>query len=655
MAEKGLTSLEPANNPLLQKQQLLAERIRKGGETSSAPSLKQLKEIHDNMSPLDKAALYTAPVPVLGDVVGGVADTVAFAKDPSLINASLLGMGLIPFVPSGAVTRTAQKVFPTLKSKNVQVPDEVMETAQRAFTNLRNDIPGFYGTDDPLKQAIAAGKTVPEGITNIARARYAPTDRAIQSEFNISVADQKAAQNAIKASEKVADEVAALRKKQKEMEDLGSGPGGAYTGDWTSAGNQVKTQAYKDIEKKADKLESSARTAAKKSMGQLNQSLAMTKQVAGVDTGLKGLLKNIEGVDHVKTFEKFNVDDYFDEVGDLSGLDKEDISGMFDQIKRVQGMDPSKPYQMNIRRVSTKSAGDLDPKTGRKVYKSVPETFDVVQDASKLESAKIAGIDLGSAFPLDTSPFVRQQVVKRDISLDDIKKDVFPELKKTKSGTGARKTYTSDKEFLDALTEAGVAVRNRDDVLKGRAAIITGSGKSDAWELGGVNYMTSITKDGKAVTIVNDEHDLFSFKLPNADRFMNVSEPIPYDLVKTKELTEQQQAAKTRLSSSKKKATKEAVEKYESILKDLNVDIAEKVPVGFGSREQYLRALTVANLKPSHKDYSRLVKELGIAAPTRAARAVLGTEEEEQEQLPRKKGGSVIERNPYNNYEPKAI
>ena len=33
----------------------------------------------------------------------------------------------------------------------------------------------------------------------------------------------------------------------------------------------------------------------------------------------------------------------------------------------------------------------------------------------------------------------------------------------------------------------------------------------------------SITKDGKAVTIVNDEHDLFSFKLPNADRFMNAT------------------------------------------------------------------------------------------------------------------------------------
>ena len=618
MAEKGLSTLpnQEKSLSLLEEQQNLADRIRKGGKTSSAPNLKNIGkgigEVYDNMSALDKAALFTAPVPVVGDIVGGVADTAALIEDPSLTNAGLMALGLIPFVPSAGVTRTAQ----------------------RAFTNLRNDVPGFYGTADPVKKLIAAGKTLPEGVTNIARARYGPTARQIQSEHNISVADQKAAQNAIKASEKVADEIAALRKKQKEMEQLGEKPGGAYTGEWNvSAGTKKTTQAYKDIKEKANNLESYARTEAKKSMGQLNQSLSMTKQIGGVDTGLKGLLKNIEGVDHVRTFEKFNVDDYFDEVGDLSGLDKEDISGMFEQIKRVQGMNPKKNYQMNIRRVSTQSAGNLDPTTGKKVYKSVPETFDVMHEG-----------------------LVKQQVVKRDISLDDIKKDVFPETKKTKSGTGPRKTYTSDKEFLNALDEAGVAVRNRDDVLKGRAAIITGAGKSDAWELGGVNYMTSITKDGKAATIVNDEHDLFNLKLPNADRYMNVSEPIFYDLAKTKKLTSTQQAAKKKLADSKTKSVNKAKEKYESILTDLNIDIPEKVPVGFGSREQYLRSLVVANLKPSHKDYSRLVKDFGIGMPTRAARAVLGTEEEEEEvEVTRKAGGSVIERNPYQSYEPKAI
>ena len=175
MAEKGLSTLPNQEKALslLEEQQNLADRIREGGKTSSAPNLKNIGkgigEVYDNMSPLDKAALFTAPVPVVGDIVGGVADTAALIEDPSLTNAGLMALGLIPFVPSAGVTRTAQ----------------------RAFTNLRNDIPGFYGTDDPIKQTIAAGKTLPEGVTTIARARYGPTARAIQDEYSISVADQK--------------------------------------------------------------------------------------------------------------------------------------------------------------------------------------------------------------------------------------------------------------------------------------------------------------------------------------------------------------------------------------------------------------------------------------------------------------------------------
>ena len=595
MAEKGLTSLEPANNPLLQKQQLLAERIRKGGETSSAPSLKQLKEIHDNMSPLDKAALYTAPVPVLGDVVGGVADTVAFAKDPSLINAGLLGMGLIPFVPSGGVTRTAQKVM----------------------ANVQNEIPGFYAAANPAAQAATVAKTIPQNIINIGKAYYDPSSRALQTNSNISVADQRAANKAIKVSEEVTPKINALEARQKELRQVKDGK---YPSNEDLA-------EIKRLETEASDLRSTASQATKVAMGQLNQSRSFTNQYFGPTeeraTGLKSILDNIDKVDHVRTFKQFNVDDYIKEVGDVADIDKKDMVAMFDEIKTMQNMDPTKPYQMNIRRAHTGSAGNIDPGMKAAVYKGTPVTVDVMHEG-----------------------LVKQVTSKPDINLNFIKKEVF------KKG----KMYTSDKNFLDALAEAGVRVLNPEEVLKGRSAIIKGSAKTDAYEMGGVGVVTSIGKKGKVVSIVNDEHDLFNVKLPGGARYMNVSTPLVYELVKDKTgaTSATQKAAKTKLSNSKTKATEEATKKYESILKDLNVDIAEKVPEGFGSREQYLRALTVANLKPSHKDYSRLVKDFGIGAPTRAARAVLGTEEE-QEQLPRKKGGSVIERNPYNNYEPKAI
>ena len=578
MAEKGLTSLEPANNTLLQKQQLLAERIRQGGETSSAPDIKQLKEVYDNMSPLDKAALYTAPVPLVGDVVGGVADTVAFAKDPSITNALLLGAGLIPFVPSGGVTKTAQKVM----------------------ANVQNEIPNFYASTNPVAQAAAVAKTIPQDIINIGKAYYDPSRRALQTDSNISVADQRAANKAIKVSEEVTPKINALEARAKELRQVKDG----------KLPSNEDLAEIKRLETEASNLRSEASQATKVAMGQFNQNLAITKQIGGVDTGLKGLLKNIEGVDHVRTFKQFNVDDYIKEVGDIADIDKKDMVAMFDEIKTMQRMDPTKPYQMNIRRAHTGSAGNIDPGMKGMVYRSTTAEKGVA-----------------------------------DLNLTGIKNSVF-------SG----KTFTSDKKFLDKLQEAGVRVLNPEEVLKGRAAIIKGSAKTDAYEMGGVGVVTSIDKKGKVVSIVNDEHDLFNLKLPGGDRYMNVSTPLVYELVKNKTdvTSATQEAAKNKLSSSKTKATKEATKKYESILKDLNVDIAEKVPEGFGSREQYLRALTVANLKPSYKDYSRLVKDFGIGAPTRAVRAVLGTEEE-QEQLPRKKGGSVIERNPYNNYEPKAI
>jgi len=593
VAEKGgLASLpnQEESLSLVEKQELLAERIRREGETSLAPVIakdigRTIQEVHDNMSPLDKAALYTAPLPLVGDVVGGVADATALIEDPSLVNAGLMAAGLIPFVPSGGVTRTAQKVM----------------------ANVQNEIPGFYAATNPAAQAATVAKTIPQDIINIGKARYDPSSRALQDEFNISVADQRAADKAIKVSEEVTPKIDALEARQKELRQFEDGK---YPSNEDLA-------EIKRLEKEASKLRRTASQATKQAMGQLNQSRSFTNQYFGPTeeraTGLKSILDNIDKVDHVRTFKQFNVDDYIKEVGDVADVDKKDMVAMFDQVKKMQRMDPTKPYQMNIRRANTGSAGNIDPGMKGMAYRSTTAEKGVT-----------------------------------DLNLTGIKNSVF-------SG----KTFTSDKKFLDKLQEAGVRVLNPEEVLKGRAAIIKGSAKTDAYEMGGVGVVTSIDKKGKVVSIVNDEHDLFNLKLPGGDRYMNVSTPLVYELVKDKTgaTSATQKAAKNKLSTSKTKAVDKATKKYESILKDLNVDIAEKVPEGFGSREQYLRALTVANLKPSHKDYSRLVKDFGIGAPTRAARAILGTEEEEEEviEVQRKRGGSVIERDPYNNYAPKAI
>lgn len=54
-------------------------------------------------NPLDAAALATAPIPIVGDVVGGAADVKGLLDNPSWMNAGMLAAGMLPFIPAGTV------------------------------------------------------------------------------------------------------------------------------------------------------------------------------------------------------------------------------------------------------------------------------------------------------------------------------------------------------------------------------------------------------------------------------------------------------------------------------------------------------------------------------------------------------------------------
>lgn len=70
-------------------------------------------------NPLDAAALATAPVPVLGDLVGGAADLKGLLDEPSLANAGLLAAGMLPFVPAGTVSKVGKGLLSGKKSSKV--------------------------------------------------------------------------------------------------------------------------------------------------------------------------------------------------------------------------------------------------------------------------------------------------------------------------------------------------------------------------------------------------------------------------------------------------------------------------------------------------------------------------------------------------------
>jgi len=58
------------------------------------------KNTWSGMDTLDRAALATSTVPVVGDVVGLANDARYLYQEPSLINAAMMGIGAIPLVPS---------------------------------------------------------------------------------------------------------------------------------------------------------------------------------------------------------------------------------------------------------------------------------------------------------------------------------------------------------------------------------------------------------------------------------------------------------------------------------------------------------------------------------------------------------------------------
>jgi hypothetical protein len=355
-------------------------------------------DVYDNMSPLDKAALFTAPFPVVGDVVGAVADGVGLFNDFSLTNLGLAGAGLLPFVPSGGLTRNFRQAL-------VQSP---------------NDLPGFYSGRRGA-EPFAAARAAAQGMGNLLEARYSPKARGLFKEQGVSVADTKAAKLAL-----------------KKFEDPDVG---------TEAG--------------------------KKAIGQFRQSTLMGEQYKNPSK----FHKISQGLDEV-AFGKFSAKEYSNIMGGATGLRVGDFNAVFDEIKRVQKVDPRKNYQMTVRRTNTQAAGNLDR-------------------------------------------FAYKRPIFGGSTVTDLKKNVFKGNK-----------FKTDKEFLEALQANKVGVRNPEEVLKGRPAIVTGAVKSDAWELGGVNYMTAIKKDGTLVSFMNDEHDLFKMKLPKGDRMINVSTPITIDLLK---------------------------------------------------------------------------------------------------------------------------
>lgn len=113
-----LRSLKEASSPSSQAVRALAF-----GVDSVAKKGSKAVQWFKQQDKLDQAALASMPIPVIGDILGALADAKAFGEDPSIINGLFSAAGLLPFVPPASARRTVTEGIEKLEPGMQEVTD----------------------------------------------------------------------------------------------------------------------------------------------------------------------------------------------------------------------------------------------------------------------------------------------------------------------------------------------------------------------------------------------------------------------------------------------------------------------------------------------------------------------------------------------------
>lgn len=279
-------------------------------------------------------------------------------------------------------------------------------------------------------------------------------------------------------------------------------------------------QAVKKFEKSADQVltdeaKKKLSDTGKKVMGQINYNRLLSDQYGNRET----IYRALDGIDQID-FVDFSAKDYNKLMKAATGLENKSMDTVFRAISQIQNVKPEEVYRMAIRRPYTGQAGgNLRNLTGSEVF-----------------GGKSLG-DLRNAF---------------------------------KSPDGKNKIFKTNKELVESLENQGIKIYNKEKVLKNNdIVLIQGSKKTDAYELGGVNYLTAVKKDGTMVTFVNDSNDLLGIpatritkkmelNAPMAKKMISVSQPIHYDLLNRSRRSDAVSAALDNLNAESQRIRSEA-------------------------------------------------------------------------------------------------
>ena len=218
-----------------------------------------------------------------------------------------------------------------------------------------------------------------------------------------------------------------------------------------------------------------ARDVGKEVAGQINQTRLFNEQYKRRET----LYDALDGIDQA-TFAKFGRGEYDKIMKAATGLNKDTMSAVFRQMGKGQGIDlDAKDWRMAIRR----------PYTG--------------QASGNLRT------------PLTAS----RSTIYGGKNIQAVR------------STFKGKKFENNLDLLDALEGQGIRVVNdkkiRDAAKKGKdnvEVVLSGSHVTDAYELGGVNYLTVIKKDGNLVSFGNDGNNLAAVK--NIDKRLWIRWPM---------------------------------------------------------------------------------------------------------------------------------
>jgi len=491
----------------------------------------------DAMPWYDKLALATSPVPVLGTAIGIGADSYNLYKEPSAFNATMLGTNFFPGArllrAIGKTAKQGKGLFSGegLKTAGKTLRQPVKEGINKGIHNFPNFVPGFYG-GGPAGQLFGSATSGTTAFKNMVKSAYSPKDQGLWKQYGVSRTDIDVAKRYSEMLEGNYNPNI-IRKVLDETEAwvMGKRKDNSF-----NPFNFEKADISKDAQKKI--------------MGQINQSRLFNEQYA-IQSDFYKLLNGMDQIDYANLGAK----QYDTLMEGATGLNKTDLEEVFKHIgmKGIQSVDSSKTYRMALRRPNTSASGNIE-----RVLSGIPKVFggENLKGLQKIFGAKkikgVKGLNFSQA-----------------------------------------KGFKTDKEFLEALKDSGIGVRNPKEVLKGRPAIVTGSLVSDAYELGGVNYMTAIKKDGRLTSFMSDENDIFKIKAPLADRLISVSTPIVYDLL-GKGRKSGTKASKESLKEGSAKVRSEV----ESIMSKMpGVDTSLKVPSPNTTKAQWLTTQALRNLK----------------------------------------------------------